>query len=333
MVQSEATVTSASSTLQELAAKSVEEPEHEPRTTDERPSARKTTARRKRRATLRVLRLASPPSGRSAALICLLAALCTAAAVLLAGRSAGLTVGTKSQTTDDAYVRADQITISSHIAGYVESVPVQDNERVVKGQTIAIIRDDDYQARLSSAEADVKTAQSAVDILVAQVTLQNSRIAGAEAGVKAAEADLTQERLELARETALVGTADSPRRNLEIAEAAEGRLTAQRNEKLADVAVARKTLEVVQHQISQAKQTVAAKQAALDLARIELGYTRIVSPVDGQLSTRMALSSEYVTPGTQIGLIGPLPNVWGAANFREDQMAHIQPGKAARVPL
>src|SRR5258708_22278391 len=255
MVQSEATVTSASSTLQELAAKSVEEPEHEPRPTDERPSARKTTARRKRRATLRVLRLASPPSGRSAALICLLAALCTAAAVLLAGRSAGLTVGTKSQTTHDAYVRADQITISSHIAGYVESVPIQDNERVVKGQTIAIIRDDDYQARLSSAEADVKTAQSAVDILVAQASLQNSRIAGAEAGVKATEADLTQERPGLARQTTVGAPAASPRGHLEIAEAAEGRLTAQRDEKLADVAGARQTLDGLKHQTSQVKRT------------------------------------------------------------------------------
>src|SRR5260370_4467290 len=204
MVQSEATVTSASSTFQELAAKAVKEPGHKPRATEERPSAR--TARRKRRATLRILRLASPRSGRSAALICLLATLCTGTAVLLAGRSAGLTVGTKSQTTDDAYVLADQITISSHIAGYVESVPVQDNERVVKGQTIAIIREDDYQARLSSAKADVKTAQSAVDILVAQVTLQNSTIAGAEAGVKAAEADLHHERLSLARPRPPPGT-------------------------------------------------------------------------------------------------------------------------------
>src|SRR5216684_3727529 len=333
MVQSEATVNPASSTFQEMAAKAVEEPERELRTTKERPSAGKAIARRKRRATLRVLRLASPPSGRSAALIWLLAALCTGATVLLAGRSAGLTVGTKSQTTDDAYVRADQITISSHIAGYVESVPVRDNERVVKGQTIATIRDDDYQARLSSAEADVKTAQSAVDILVAQASLQNSRIAGAEASVKATDADLTQERLELARQTTLVSSADTPRRNLEITQAAEGRLTAQRDEKLANVAVARQTLEVLQHQISQAKQTVAAKQAALDLARIELGYTRIVSPVDGQLSARMALSSEYVTPGTQIGLVVPLPNVWVVANFREVQIAHTQPGQAANVTV
>jgi hypothetical protein len=138
-------VTPASSTFQEMAAKAVEEPERELRTTKERPSAR--TARRKRHATLRILRLASPPSGRSAALICVLAALCTGAAVLLAGRSAGLTVGTKSQTTDDAYVRADQITISSHIAGYVESVPVQDNERL----SIFLSRRHPYRTRGSPA--------------------------------------------------------------------------------------------------------------------------------------------------------------------------------------
>src|SRR5260370_16681245 len=49
--------------------------------------------------------------------------------------------------SDDAYVRADQITISSHIAGYVESVPVQDNERVVKGQTI---RSEEHTSELQS---------------------------------------------------------------------------------------------------------------------------------------------------------------------------------------
>jgi membrane fusion protein (multidrug efflux system) len=55
--------------------------------------------------------------------------------------------------------------------------------------------------------------------------------------------------------------------------------------------------------------------------------------VDGQLSARMALSSEYVTPGTQIGLIVPLPNVWVVANFREVQIAHMQPGQAASVTV
>jgi membrane fusion protein (multidrug efflux system) len=111
--------------------------------------------------------------------ICLLAALCIGAVVILTGRSAGLTFATGSQTTDDAYVQADQTTISSHVSGYVASVPVQDNETVSKGQVIAAIQEDDYRARLAAAEADLEAARSSVDILASQVSLQNTRIAGA----------------------------------------------------------------------------------------------------------------------------------------------------------
>jgi membrane fusion protein (multidrug efflux system) len=292
------------------------------------------TVRRKPSTVARFLRLSRPtPQGRSTAVICLLAALCAGAAIVLTGRSAGLTLATGSQTTDDAYVRADQITISSHITGYVASVPVRDNETVSRGQVIATIQDDDYQARLAAAEADLKTALSSVDVLIAQASLQNARIAGAEAGVRAAEAGLTQARLEHARQSALVSMADSPRRSLEAAEAADQRLTAERDQRQTDVAAARQTLEVIERQIAQARQTVTTKEAARDLARIELGYTRIVSPVSGQLSARMALPGEYVTPGTQVGLLVPLPNIWVVANFREIQIAAMRPGQAASVTV
>jgi membrane fusion protein, multidrug efflux system len=298
------------------------------------PITAKSAIRRRRSTASRILRLAwSSASGRSTVVICLLAMLCTSAAVLLTGRSAGLAIDGAIQTTDDAYVHADQIAISSHVAGYVDSVPVRDNERVRKGQTIAIIRDEDYQAALSSATADLSAAASAVDILVAQVSLQNSRIAAAEASVKATEADLYQQRLELARQTTLVATSDSPHTNLEKAQAGSGRLVAQRDANLADVAAARQMLDVLAHQIAQAQAAVKVKQAAIDLARIELGYTRILSPVDGQLSARMVFGGEYVTPGTQIGLVVPLPNVWVVANFRETQIAHMQPGQAASVTV
>jgi membrane fusion protein (multidrug efflux system) len=292
------------------------------------------TVRRKPSTVARFLRLSRPTrQGRSTAVICLLAALCAGAAIVLTGRSAGLTLATGSQTTDDAYVRADQITISSHITGYVASVPVRDNETVSQGQVIATIQDDDYQARLAAAEADLKTAQSSVDVLVAQASLQNAHIAGAEAGVRAAEADLTQARLEHARQSALVSMADSPRRSLEAAEAADQRLAAERDQRQTDVAAARQTLEVIERQIAEARQTVATKEAARNLARIELGYTRIVSPVSGQLSARIALPGEYVTPGTQVGLVVPLPNIWVVANFREIQIAAMRPGQAASVTV
>jgi membrane fusion protein, multidrug efflux system len=101
----------------------------------------------------------------------------------------------------------------------------------------------------------------------------------------------------------------------------------------AEAVAAQEMLQVIRTRVLQAQQAVRMKQAALDLARINLGYTRIVSPVTGQLSERASLPGEYVTPGTRIGLVVPLPNVWVVATFREAQMAHMYPGQSAVISV
>jgi membrane fusion protein (multidrug efflux system) len=236
-----------------------------------------------------------------------------------------------SESTDDAYVRADLIAISSHIAGYVETVPVRDNEIVRRGQLVATIQDDDYRARVAGAQAAVDAARAVVQALSQQAILQSYKVTAAAAEVRAAEAVLIQARLEHARQRGLVADGTTSRRELEAAAADEGRLSASRQQKAADAVAAKEMLQVIRAQVLQAEQAVSMKEAALALARIDLGYTRIVSPVAGQLSERASLPGEYVTPGTRIGLVVPLPNVWVVATFREAQMAHMYPGQAAVV--
>jgi membrane fusion protein, multidrug efflux system len=290
--------------------------------------------RRKSAAVVRVLRLFLVSlRERSTAVICLLAALSVGVAVVLIRQGASPALVTGRETTDDAYVRADQVAISSHIAGYVDSVPVRDNEAVSQGQVIATIQDDDYRARLAGAEAELQAARSAVDVLNAQAIVQRTRVTGAHADLRSAEAGLEQMRLEHARQRTLVGDGTTSRRDLEAADADEQRLAASRDQKIADLGAAQQMLQVIDHQVDQALQTIKAKEAARDLARIDLGYTRIVSPVTGQLSARVALQGEYVTAGTQIGLVVPLPNVWIVANFREVQIAHMRLGQAVTVTV
>jgi membrane fusion protein (multidrug efflux system) len=271
--------------------------------------------------------------GRSTLVIVLLAAL--VAGVALATVRSGATLGgiTGSESTDDAYVRADQITISSHIAGYVESIPVQDNETVKQGQLVATIQDDDYRAKVANAAAALEAARSEVNVLSGQAVVQSRKIAAASADVRAAEAGLKQTRLEHARQRGLVADGTTSHRELESAEADEERLRASCDEKGAEFDAAKHTLQVIRAQGLEAEQLVKTKEAELELARIDLGYTRILSPADGQLSERAALPGEYVTSGTKIGLVVPLPNVWIVANFRESQMAHMYPGQAAVVTV
>jgi membrane fusion protein, multidrug efflux system len=271
--------------------------------------------------------------GRSTLVIVALVALIMGIALVTIRN--GVTLGgiIGSESTDDAYVRADQISIASHIAGYVQSIPVRDNETVKQGQLVATIRDDDYRAKVASAAAAVATAQSAVDVLAGQAILQIQKIAAASAEVRAAEAGLIQTRLQHARQRALIGDGTTSERELESAEADEDRLSAARDQKAAELGAEQQMLQVIRTEGLEAQQTVKTKQAELELARIDLGYTRIVSPAAGQLSERASLPGEYVTPGTKIGLVVPLPNVWVVANFRESQMAHMYPGQPAVVTV
>jgi len=271
--------------------------------------------------------------GRSTLVIVLLVALVMG--VAFASIRNGITLGsiTGSESTDDAYVRADQIAIASHIAGYVESIPVRDNQTVKQGQLVATIQDDDYRAKVASAESALQAAESAVDALLGQAMLQDQKIAAAAADVRAADAGLKPARLQDARQRRLIDDGTTSQRELEAAEADEDRLSAARDQKAAELAAERQMLDVIRAQTLEAQHEVKTRQAALDLARIDLGYTRIVSPASGQLSERAALPGEYVTPGTKIGLLVPLPNVWVVANFREAQMARMNPGQAAQVSV
>jgi membrane fusion protein (multidrug efflux system) len=271
--------------------------------------------------------------GRSTLVIVLLVALVMGVAMVTVRN--GVTLGgiTGSERTDDAYVRADQIEISSHIAGYMQSIPVRDNQTVKQGELVATIQDNDYRAKVANAQASLAVAQSAVDVLSGEAIVQTGKIAAASADVRAAEAGLKQTRLEHARQRDLVGDGTTSRRELESAEADEDRLSASRDQKAAELDSAKHLLEVIRAQGVQAQQAVKMKEAELELARIDLGYTRIVSPADGQLSQRASLAGEYVIPGTKIGLVVPLPNVWVVANFRESQLAHMYPGQSAVVTV
>ena len=271
--------------------------------------------------------------GRSTSVIVLLVALVIGVAMASIRNGTNLGDITGRESTDDAYVRADQITISSHIAGYVEFVPVQDNAPVKQGQLVATIQDNDYRAKVADAEAALEGARSAVSVLSDQATLQIQKIAAAAAEVRAAEAGLKQTRLEHARQRGLVDDGTTSRRELESAEADEDRLSASRDQTVAELEAAKQSLQVIRTEGLEAQQVVKTREAELELARIDLGYTRIVSPADGQLSERESLPGEYVAPGSKIGLVVPLPNVWIVANFRESQMAHMYPGQSAVVTV
>src|SRR5271167_3660382 len=87
------------------------------------------------------------------------------------------------QRTNDAYLQADITPISAKVSGYVRELPIQDYERVHKGQVLAQLIDDDYGAAVAQAEAGVATALAQTQALTAQRDLQLANVAAARAVV------------------------------------------------------------------------------------------------------------------------------------------------------
>src|SRR5262249_48906444 len=133
------------------------------------------------------------PVGRKAQLRTVL----LAGAGLLALASCGYfgwrywTVGRFQVSTDNAYVKADTITIAPKVSGYITSVLVGDNELVNAGEVLARIDDRDFTVALQQADADIAAARAASATKRAALAAQQSLIAAARATIAADEADAT----------------------------------------------------------------------------------------------------------------------------------------------
>jgi membrane fusion protein, multidrug efflux system len=237
------------------------------------------------------------------------------------------------QTTDDAYLRSDIRPLRAKVEGYVRKVNVDDFQRVKADDVLVEIDDADYQARVAQAEADLLSAQAAIDNLKARKAAQHAVVAQAEAAVTAIQADVDRTKLEADRQRALLATTFGTLQKVEQAEADAKRLAATLAGKQAELEDQRRQLAVLDTQELQLRAEAKAKQAALDLAKINLGYTKIVAPVAGMVSERSVRVGQFAHAGAQVISVVPLDDVWVIANYKETQLTHVVIGQGAEVHI
>src|SRR6185369_8574329 len=116
------------------------------------------------------------------------------AAFILFGISGGWSrwIGSGSQTTDDAILRADITPLSTRVSGTVMQVAVADYQRVKAGDLLVQLKDDDFKAQVAQAEAGVSASEAALEKNDKQKELQASRIRQAQAGSQGASAEIAQ---------------------------------------------------------------------------------------------------------------------------------------------
>jgi membrane fusion protein (multidrug efflux system) len=262
------------------------------------------------------------------------------------------------QVTDDAYVRGDLTPLSTKVAGIVRDVNVSDFQAVHKGDLLVQLDDDDYRAQVAQAAAAVEAAKSAIvnnhrqkllqqakiDRAVAGVTQAQAEISAAQAGIDSAQASLDSTLPERRRQETLMESNSTTRQKVEQAVAQEEGSRAQLVSRQAGLQQAkamltssdsavdaeRRGLDVENSQELQLVADLHGKEAALTAAQVNLGYTKINAPFDGNVGARQVRPGQLVSPGTQvIPFVSKLK--WIEANYRETQLTNVRVGDIAEI--
>ena len=264
------------------------------------------------------------------------------------------------QKTDDAYVRADMTPLSTRISGTVRTVAVTDYQEVKPGQLLVQLDDADYRAALEEAKAALAGAEAQLAGNQAAKRIEDAKIQGAEtgvaqglaavsaaqAGIDSVQPGLQQAELERKRQEALLAAQATTRQQEEQAVANAGHLTGTLASSQAGLAQAQAALASSRAQLEAAKQErvaldvkdrlceadIQAKRAAIILAQVNLGYTRIVAPTAGSVGERHVLPGQLVAAGMEvIDLVQGQD--WIQANYKETQLANVRPGARADITV
>ena len=235
--------------------------------------------------------------------------------------------------TDDAYVGADMAVIAPKISGYVAAVAVGDNASVRAGAPLVTIDQTDFRLALQAAEGKIATQQASIDRFDSQIAAAEAQIAQARAQVDSANADRERAAADYDRAQQLVKSSYGSKQALDQAKADRDRAFAAVEAARAGVAAAEANRAVLAAQKGEAQRTLQELETARAQRQRDLDATLITAPFDGVVGNKAVQVGDYVTPGKRLMAVVPLDRVYVDANFKETQLADVQPGAKVRLSV
>ncbi len=220
---------------------------------------------------------------------------------------------------------SEEIHVSAEIEGRLREVRVDEGGRVHRGDTVAVIENSDYAARVALAEAEVASRAAELDRVVRGARAEERREAAA--AVREAEATVANAQAELRRYQALYADRLTAREEMErrdtAAKEADARLEAARHHQAFVEAAARS------EDRARAEAQVRLAEAHLAEARSLLAKTAIAAPISGVVLRRHFRAGETVTAGTPILTIGDVSRLRVRMELDERDVGRVHTGQAA----
>ncbi len=207
------------------------------------------------------------------------------------------------------------------------------------------------QSTISEGQAAVIVAEKAVAAAQQEYQAKLADLQSAEAQSNKAQRDVIRfqplaDKAEISRQQfdAVTATAQSQAANVDAAKADVQVSVRELDERRAELSQAQTRLQeatknaprqtaVRQETVATRKADVVTAKAAVDQARLNLSYTKIVAPVGGVVVNKTVEVGQRLEPGQDMLDISQIDDIWITANFKETQLRRMHPGQSVDVKV
>ncbi|CAD6558947.1 Colistin resistance protein EmrA [Paraburkholderia hiiakae] len=240
-------------------------------------------------------------------------------------------VGRFIESTDDAYLQADSVTIAPKVSGYVTDVYVADNQAVKAGDPLVKLDARQYQVALDQARATVDARTADIEHAQAQIEQQRANVAQAQAQQEVAQVSLRHANDEVARYAPLAATGAETTERLAELKSERDKAQATLAADAAAVTSARSQISALNAQLSQARAQLEAARANAAQSQLDLDNTVVKSALAGRVGDRTVRAGQYVQPGTRMLTVVPVQRTYLTANFKETQIGRMRAGQPVEL--
>ena len=242
-------------------------------------------------------------------------------------------VGRFMQSTDDAYLRADSVTISPNVTGLVESVYVIDNQAVRAGDPLVEVDARTYEAGLEQANATVAARKADIERAAAALVQQQATIRQAQATLAASRLAAEFADKQVVRYQPLSESGAESSERLEQLRDQRDQGHARERSEAAALDSAQRQLPSLEASIAQARAQLQSAEATVRLSQIDLDHTIVRSSIDGRIGDNSVRVGQYVQPGTRLMSVVPVGKLYVTANFKENQIGRIRIGQTVHIKV
>ncbi|MDJ0390622.1 HlyD family secretion protein [Roseomonas sp. E05] len=235
--------------------------------------------------------------------------------------------GGQIMSTENAYVRADMVGVTTDISGIVTQVAVHENQHVAVGDVLFRLDDQPFRLALTRAEAQLGIVANDLNAQKAGYRDMQAQIRQAQVEVDYDTRELERQRQLIARNVASHVTFEQAERDLRAAQ----QKVASLNQQLAGIAAnlgGDPDLPVEQH--PRYIEAVAAR----DEAARQLAHTVVRAPIAGTATNVPSLQpGQYLAAATAGFSIVATGNMWIEATPKETELTYVRPGQPVTVTI